>query len=186
MKLDSSSNMPYNIIMDMKRCSRCKKVLPTSEFWKKPSTKDGLMYWCKNCRKANKKWARRYYRLNPKAQQEATKRWLLNHPEYREKMRKLSREWMRSHPEVGRRNQKKWYHLHSKEHYAWRSNYIKNHRKEEVARTLAGQHFPILQPCSIAGCKNMGERHHEDYDKPLEITWLCKSHHKRLHKPLLV
>lgn len=30
-------------------------------------------------------------------------------------------------------------------------------------------------------CDNIGERHHKDYDKPLDIVFLCKSHHKMVH-----
>ncbi len=36
------------------------------------------------------------------------------------------------------------------------------------------------QPCEE--CKNpVAEAHHEDYDKPLKIIWLCRTHHQRLH-----
>ena len=34
--------------------------------------------------------------------------------------------------------------------------------------------------CSICG-KSNAEAHHENYDKPLDITWLCKQHHEALH-----
>lgn len=34
------------------------------------------------------------------------------------------------------------------------------------------------------GCEVCGERaqmHHDDYDKPLEVRWLCRKHHLRHH-----
>ena len=34
--------------------------------------------------------------------------------------------------------------------------------------------------CCICG-KESAEAHHEDYAKPLEITWLCKTHHRQFH-----
>ncbi len=32
------------------------------------------------------------------------------------------------------------------------------------------------QPCEICGSRS-SEAHHEDYNKPLEVRWLCKQHH---------
>ena len=32
-----------------KKCSRCGRELPLSEFSKQKATKDGLRYWCKSC-----------------------------------------------------------------------------------------------------------------------------------------
>lgn len=34
----------------MKQCSRCGKIKPASEFTKCSSSKDGLHYWCKQCK----------------------------------------------------------------------------------------------------------------------------------------
>lgn len=35
-------------------------------------------------------------------------------------------------------------------------------------------------PCEICGSeKSVG--HHDDYDKPLEVRWLCQAHHKQWH-----
>lgn len=37
------------------------------------------------------------------------------------------------------------------------------------------------QPCEVCG-KEKVDAHHDDYDKPLEVRWLCRTHHSRLHK----
>ena len=50
------------------------------------------------------------------------------------------------------------------------------------ARAIANQHYTEAQNCSIEDCENAGERHHDDYSKPKEIRWLCKEHHKGLHR----
>lgn len=37
------------------------------------------------------------------------------------------------------------------------------------------------QPCEDCGILP-SEGHHDDYDKPLEVRWLCHNHHRRQHK----
>lgn len=54
-------------------------------------------------------------------------------------------------------------------------------RKKMLARVAAWNAFPEAQPCSIDKCVVLGERHHDDYSKPLEIRWLCKFHHEEQH-----
>ena len=34
-------------------------------------------------------------------------------------------------------------------------------------------------PCFVCGLKAVA--HHPDYDRPLDVVWLCQSHHKQAH-----
>lgn len=38
------------------------------------------------------------------------------------------------------------------------------------------------EPCEICGEKKV-DGHHDDYDNPLEVRWLCRKHHNQLHSP---
>lgn len=35
--------------------------------------------------------------------------------------------------------------------------------------------------CEVCGDKN-SQAHHDDYSRPLDVRWLCESHHKEWHK----
>lgn len=39
----------------------------------------------------------------------------------------------------------------------------------------------LKTPCNFCGDKKT-EMHHEDYSKPLDVMWLCKSCHLKIHK----
>jgi hypothetical protein len=39
----------------------------------------------------------------------------------------------------------------------------------------------VRQPCEVCG-EIRSEAHHDDYDRPYEIKWLCKKHHIIYHK----
>lgn len=38
----------------------------------------------------------------------------------------------------------------------------------------------VKKPCAVCGSIKV-HGHHEDYSKPLDVTWLCAAHHKQLH-----
>ena len=38
-------------------------------------------------------------------------------------------------------------------------------------------------PCAVCGSEN-SVAHHEDYDKPLDVVWLCSACHKARHKEM--
>jgi hypothetical protein len=39
-----------------------------------------------------------------------------------------------------------------------------------------------IENCVVCGKRRQIEAHHEDYSKPLEITWLCRPCHRAYHK----
>ena len=39
----------------------------------------------------------------------------------------------------------------------------------------------VRQPCERCGTAQHVVAHHEDYNKPLDVVWLCKHHHKERH-----
>jgi hypothetical protein len=39
----------------------------------------------------------------------------------------------------------------------------------------------IQKPCQVCGDEN-SQMHHENYNKPLGVTWLCRKDHLALHK----
>ena len=38
----------------------------------------------------------------------------------------------------------------------------------------------VKEPCEVCGSHET-EKHHDDYDKPLEVRWLCRQHHLEHH-----
>ena len=57
---------------------------------------------------------------------------------------------------------------------------LKNSNKIN-AEQMARYYHKNQEKCSIKGCLNIGERHHEDYKKVDDIIWLCRKHHLKIH-----
>ena len=66
---------------------------------------------------------------------------------------------------------------------AWRAeDSRRNVAHNQVARAVRNGTL-VRQPCVRCGeAKSLA--HHEDYDKPLEVMWLCQPCHKQRHKEL--
>lgn len=77
--------------------------------------------------------------------------------------------------------------LHQQEYYRKNPERVRLYNKGRItpkanlAHVIAHLHYPVRQTCEIEGCNELGYRHHDDYNKPREIRWLCPVHHKRDH-----
>lgn len=62
-------------------------------------------------------------------------------------------------------------------------------RKKANARSYVHEYIKrgkvIKLPCAVCGSER-SEAHHEDYCKPLEVIWLCREHHLKLHASRLL
>lgn len=62
------------------------------------------------------------------------------------------------------------------------------HREHQLAR-MKVYHAVKTGKLQKKPCQRCSEikvqAHHDDYDKPLEVLWLCIPHHKKLHKEML-
>lgn len=40
------------------------------------------------------------------------------------------------------------------------------------------------KPCAVCGTTKKVQAHHPDYRQPLEVIWLCQTHHLKVHAPV--
>ena len=139
----------------MKTCTKCGLPKKKSEFYKRKTNKDGLRYWCKEC---DKKYAARWNKKNPEKHTANVNKWKSDNRE--------------RHLEHGRN----FYQRHKDEENTSRKTRARSKVKNAIERGEMTR-----QQCKVFDCFDIGEAHHEDYNKPLDVEWLCTKHHKQLH-----
>ena len=66
---------------------------------------------------------------------------------------------------------------------AWRAEDVRRQKCHSAIRQAIIKGILVKVPCIRCGeIKSLA--HHEDYDKPLEVMWLCQPCHKQKHKEL--
>lgn len=64
----------------------------------------------------------------------------------------------------------------------WRNDHPRRYQCHLVVQQALGRGDLVKQPCEVCGTtEGRIDAHHDDYDKPLEVRWLCRLHHVRLH-----
>ena len=151
----------------MKTCTKCKRNLPETKYHKDKSRKDGMQYTCKRCQ-SNLKMA---WEKDHPARCRAT--WQKYNAAHRSEVNERCRKYRASRQlEIAEYNRRR-YPLYKKEIAAVsRANYAKS----------IGILVP--QPCTACGSTRNIDGHHDDYNKPLEVRWLCRLCHGRLHAEL--
>ena len=91
------------------------------------------------------------------------------------RQRSGQRYCLKHHAEAMRKNRKKY-------PYATYSTEKKKHSNVRSYSNVYQKRGKITkQPCSLCGSTYRLEKHHPDYNKPLEVIWLCRKDHVELH-----
>ena len=148
----------------MKFCTSCNEEKPEEDFHKRAASKDGLSAKCRPCQKIYDKAraddprrirARAEYAKTPagiSAGNSAKKAWVKRNPEA---AKEINLRYRIDQPKKTRARQLVAYKI----------------RSGELKR----------EPCEICGSGFSVHAHHDDYDKPLDVRWLCSKHHRQWH-----
>ena len=66
---------------------------------------------------------------------------------------------------------------------AWRAEDLRRQKAHTAVRSAIRSGSLVKSPCIRCG-NEKSVAHHEDYDKPLDVMWLCQPCHKQRHKEL--
>jgi hypothetical protein len=148
----------------MKLCKKCGTEKDDSEFNKRKASADGLSAMCKCCqREYDKSRANDPHRALARAEYQKTERGMLAAKAAKIRWAKNNKEKIYKSVLRYREQNPKKYIAHGKVAYEIR---VGNLHQE---------------PCEICGGVD-SVAHHDDYDKPLNIRWLCDFHHKQWHQ----
>ena len=95
-----------------------------------------------------------------------------------------SRKYREEHIEWKKENNKKNIDLVKKGVKLYIKKFPERYKANYTLRNMIKVGKVIREPCVICGnVKSHG--HHIDYNKPLDVVWLCAKHHKAIHNNLL-
>lgn len=143
------------------RCTLCQKFKDTEEFYKDRSVKRQRSYRCKLCDAAMsrkqyvKTWVRDRTKLTARS---ANNRKIFN---------QTKRKWFAEYQAKStRKNRQKYPHR-------FKARWLYYHAFK------AGKLKKL--PCRFCGSSKV-QAHHCDYRKPLDVMWLCNTHHGAWHR----
>ena len=136
----------------VKACSKCKVLKPLSGFAK---LRQGYQSWCKECQNECHR--------NHNAKEDVKIRKAQYRKEYNstDAAKKINAEYQRK--------------IRSTE-----EEKIKRYCRR-VAQLAVNSGKLVKKPCEQCGNPN-AQKHHTDYSKPLEVRWLCRLCHMKLHQ----
>jgi hypothetical protein len=148
----------------MKPCIACHIQKPIECFYKHKAMKDGHLNKCIECCKKHE----HLRRVSKIEEIRAYDRMRGSLPH------RLEANRLRQKTEQG-----KLIHLQANERY--KEKYKNRHAARHIVGNALRDGKIFKQPCFVCGDPKT-EGHHPDYDRPLEVVWLCMKHHKEAHK----
>ena len=121
---------------------------------------------------------------NREAQRERERRYVERNPERRAEIGRAYRE---RHPERARETKQAYYERNREAIVAKRHDYGERWPEKDYARSVVNNAITAGKmsrgACEVGvDCYGRIEAHHDDYDRPLDIRWLCQRHHELHHR----
>jgi hypothetical protein len=140
-----------------KRCSKCKSLFPLSGYYKRRASHDGLTAKCKSCIKADIKIRR-------------LKAIQLDREGFLGKKNKRERSRYRESKEA---------RIKTKESVRSRLRKLPAARRAYLLVWKALKKGVLIKPKNCQRCNKEAslDAHHKDYNKPLDVVWLCRECH---------
>lgn len=63
----------------------------------------------------------------------------------------------------------------------YREKYPQKYKAKNMVGNAVRDKKLFRAPCEICGSEDSVHAHHNDYAKPLNVRWLCASHHRQWH-----
>jgi hypothetical protein len=156
----------------MKKCTKCEKQKNLDNFYKASGNTDRVESTCKLCKK-------QYYEENKARLLLNRRKKYYTDQEHRDRILEKSAKYKLENQEKVKSGFLRWLSSSKGELYK-KKNYVKSQAYWAVEAALKKGE---MQRESCADCGyHIAEAHHEDYSKPLEVTWLCRKCHAELHK----
>jgi len=137
--------------VDEQKCGICHIVKPVCEFSKDNSYNSGYSNKCKLCKK---NWDKTHYNRE-------------------EQIDRCGRYYAQNKTKI----------LNKNIEYQKKARQTEEGHKKYIAYQKVCYHKRvgslIPQPCEVCGLK--AQAHHDNYDKPLDVKWLCSKHHREVH-----
>ena len=67
---------------------------------------------------------------------------------------------------------------------AWRANHPEKKAAHQAIQTALRNGGLLKKPCEVCGNIIRIHAHHDDYEQPLNVNWLCHTHHMARHSML--
>lgn len=149
---------------DTKVCTACdteKPATPEHFHYDSRYGKTRFRSWCRSC-------VRAYYAHRKEHVRKVSRRYVDRN---RERVRENNRNWRR-------RNWDKVLESARDEYQKFPEKY----RARRRLRTALSNGTITKQPCADCGSTERVQGHHRDYDKPLDVEWLCPLCHGKRHR----